>query len=401
MHIISSGLEPTVRHHYRAEKMALWLGLIPRLHRATGPAAASSTESLVSSVPNDSRYHQLDDEDNLASFEDDNDDKRNAASGHKPEHGIGNNNNGSHRSIDKTSTKKNIAADMSETAQSVETLGPVLTGSGRKSAKRTTTVVPIRHGTTTHGVPAAASIDGLLIMMSSQEQRRLPNNEEPSISGPHEPTHEHIALVATIATGCGALVLNCAVFAAVCVHRTRVSRRSKSLPIPPTIRYGCPGASSATTRTFTASSYKTAPNRRIQDNYLVSPYNGSSSLPVRNHRNGAPAGGHSIDATRHVPITSSPLDFDDPMSTVHCPTSSSTSTSWPPVGTASTLPPPPPPQRTAMASTLSSTSSTVDRNSSPRRNVIDENHYDFDNQDQIHQIQQQQHYPDYTIASLT
>ena len=56
-HVISgfvAATKPVVRHHYRGAKMALWLDLIPRLHRS---------DNL------DVRYHLLDNHDNLTTFE--------------------------------------------------------------------------------------------------------------------------------------------------------------------------------------------------------------------------------------------------------------------------------------------------------------------------------------------
>lgn len=55
MFLSSLGMKLPVRHHYRGSKVALWLELIPRLHKS---------DSL------EARFHQLDDAHNLTSFED-------------------------------------------------------------------------------------------------------------------------------------------------------------------------------------------------------------------------------------------------------------------------------------------------------------------------------------------
>ena len=56
-----TGAVPTIERRYRAQQMALWLDLIPRLHQAPnlGPANFSS----------DACYHQLDDSDRDSTFE--------------------------------------------------------------------------------------------------------------------------------------------------------------------------------------------------------------------------------------------------------------------------------------------------------------------------------------------
>ena len=51
---VSDGVHLSLAHHYRGSKMALWLELIPKLHKS---------DHL------DARYHQLDDWDNVTSFE--------------------------------------------------------------------------------------------------------------------------------------------------------------------------------------------------------------------------------------------------------------------------------------------------------------------------------------------
>lgn len=53
--LVFAGLKPSVRHHLRAEKMALWLDLIPKLHRSDN---------------SDSSYHQLENSDDPDSFDD-------------------------------------------------------------------------------------------------------------------------------------------------------------------------------------------------------------------------------------------------------------------------------------------------------------------------------------------
>ena len=47
-------MKPMVRHHYKGSKMALWLTLIPQLHRSDGLGPL---------------YHQLDDFEDRSSFE--------------------------------------------------------------------------------------------------------------------------------------------------------------------------------------------------------------------------------------------------------------------------------------------------------------------------------------------
>lgn len=51
----AEGLKPSIKHHFRAEKMALWLDLIPKLHRPD---------------TSDSIYHRLEHSDDPESFED-------------------------------------------------------------------------------------------------------------------------------------------------------------------------------------------------------------------------------------------------------------------------------------------------------------------------------------------
>src|SRR6218665_515619 len=52
---VCKGSKPFVRHHYRGAKLALWLDLIPRIHRSDNLNV---------------RYHLLDHYDNRSSFED-------------------------------------------------------------------------------------------------------------------------------------------------------------------------------------------------------------------------------------------------------------------------------------------------------------------------------------------
>ena len=56
-----TGLVPTIERRYRAQQMALWLDLIPRLHRA--PNLGSTN------FGSDECYHQLDDADHDSAFE--------------------------------------------------------------------------------------------------------------------------------------------------------------------------------------------------------------------------------------------------------------------------------------------------------------------------------------------
>jgi len=56
-----AGREPTTERRYRAQQMALWLDLIPRLHRAPNLGPANYSPNAC--------YHQLDDADRDSTFE--------------------------------------------------------------------------------------------------------------------------------------------------------------------------------------------------------------------------------------------------------------------------------------------------------------------------------------------
>lgn len=379
--MLCSGLEPAVRHHYRADKMALWLGLVPRLHRATGSAsaAASGTAADGGGAPDaadDVRYHRLEDEDNFFSFEDENDyeslkhQQRQMSSNRKSEY-----DDRDSSTADKTVAKKYIAADSLEpVAGPVPDANGPSTGGGRKSARRTST--PFRHATTTTIMPpqVAVSVAERSIVTSSHLRRQPKHDESASASGAEQQQHQqhHIALIATIATGCGALVLNCLVFAAVCVHRARLTRRSKSSQMSAGgAGYDLPPPPRTALRTFAAPSGGGGDSSSNHVRRNCGSANSNCSSLMRNHGSGAPTNGfydtdlnmlptsplnpYDADAAR----SSDPLRPTSPQSPNRCSATVSTpSSSWQTASSSNTLPPPPP--RRTSASMRSPTSSNVD-----------------------------------------
>ena len=173
---ISRPLRSPVGHHYRGAKMALWLDLIPRLHRS---------DDL------DARYHQLDNYADRSSFDED--------GTRLPE--------GSElallRSLAAARTQRRNAS------VSVPAADTTTTTSGRR---RRATTTPLPTATTSRSaVPmSAATVRG---------------------GGGRRSSFGIMSLAVTVGIGCGLLVVNAAVLVALYCKRGRLSKMRQQLAL--------------------------------------------------------------------------------------------------------------------------------------------------------------------------
>jgi len=177
----TAGMKSSVRHHYRGGKIALWLDLIPRLHKS---------DNL------DARYHLLDDSDNLTTFEDE---------GTRPIDWL-----------DTLSTPSIPTTLISYTTQSLN-VTRLSTPTAVSAAFKTSNTIKQRRST----APTT--------LKSSSEK---PGHELHTVTSvAHIARDGSMSLGITIAVGCSLLLLNVLVFVAVFHQKGRVRRERRLIKL--------------------------------------------------------------------------------------------------------------------------------------------------------------------------
>jgi len=163
----ADGVHLSLSHHYRGSKMALWLELIPKLHKS---------DHL------DARYHQLDDWDNLTSFE---------AQG----------------------TRLTSRSDLLTTTRRPRPTTTTSTAAATPSSSPTTTTATTTTSTTTVGV-ASSTLDA---------ESAAAGGDASSLSA----DVNTVSLSITIAVGSFLLFVNILVFVAVYYQKDRIRRERR------------------------------------------------------------------------------------------------------------------------------------------------------------------------------
>lgn len=173
---ISRRLRSPVNHHYRGAKMALWLDLIPRLHRS---------DDL------DARYHQLDNYADRSSFDE---------NGTRLPEGA------------ELALLRSLAAARTQRSNASISAPATDTTTTTSSRRRRATTTPLPTATTSRSaVPmSAATVGG---------------------GGGRRSSVGIMSLAVTVGIGCGLLVVNAAVLAALYCKRGRLSKMRQQLAL--------------------------------------------------------------------------------------------------------------------------------------------------------------------------